>query len=658
MPAAELVILSGRQSGTRRPLGVPVTFIGRDAGCDLRLNVEGVEPFHCVLASGPDGVALRDLGGGRGTYVNGQRVAAAALRDGDLLDVGPFRFRLLLPAVAPEPAGPRDALRVQVAAVAAQQAALDEEAARLQQRRLALEQQEAQLAAHLEGQRREVVEAAERQRAERSAWEEQKATTERQAEELARDRDAVRAERQNLAERTAALEQVKERLQEQEAQLAVRQVRLNTQRELDARQLQEGWDCLEQDQQRWRRRRAREGQALRARQLLLIEGERKLAEARRLLVRERQTWESQRRALEGELHGLNNRVAHQRQKFQEQEKAAPAATTRAAEPSEAAEPKPAPTAELERLEGVLADQRAQLVEQWERLARVQASWQRQRDEAAAALEALARRLAQQEENLARRGDEAGAAEVRLGRRQELLDRLRQEVSAGRARLHSDQQAWEAEREQVRAEARRLAELARRQLAGLGELRRKWGRRRQQEVDALQSERQAAEQLRQEVARWRLDLVQQTRHLDEQARAMETEVVALGLPDDGRVDRAERACARWLAQHGDLLRTIERQRQGIRQEMQGLEARRGELCEQIERLARARAELQEQQAALDEREARLAANRARLEQEQKQAEARRVMAEQRLTVVQEEAEHLARALLPESGPPSEALDRAA
>src|ERR1700722_15036142 len=136
----ELVVLNGRQSGTRRALTVPVMYIGRAPGCDVRLNVEGIEAFHCVLASRPGEVMLRDLNSAQGTFVNGQRISAALLRDGDLLDVGPFRFRVLLPstpaqsAVGERPEG--EALRIQTAAVVAQQVALDEEEARQQQARL------------------------------------------------------------------------------------------------------------------------------------------------------------------------------------------------------------------------------------------------------------------------------------------------------------------------------------------------------------------------------------------------------------------------------------------------------------------------------------------------------------------------------------------
>ena len=50
-----------------------------------------------------------------------------------------------------------EALRIQAAAVAAQQASLMEEEIRLQHRRVALEQQEQQLATHLEEKRRRLI---------------------------------------------------------------------------------------------------------------------------------------------------------------------------------------------------------------------------------------------------------------------------------------------------------------------------------------------------------------------------------------------------------------------------------------------------------------------------------------------------------------------
>src|ERR1043166_3711353 len=93
----ELVVLNGRQRGAKKPLDGPATLVGRADGCDVRLNVEGIEPFHCVIARGPDDATIRDLESSLGTFVNGQRVRSTRLRDGDLLDIGPFRFRVLMP---------------------------------------------------------------------------------------------------------------------------------------------------------------------------------------------------------------------------------------------------------------------------------------------------------------------------------------------------------------------------------------------------------------------------------------------------------------------------------------------------------------------------------------------------------------------------------
>ena len=86
--AGVLVLQTGRQAGARRPLGVPTTFVGRGQGCDIRLNVDGVDSLHCLLVSSPDGVQIRDLDSADGTYVNGTRTEQALLRDGDIVKVG------------------------------------------------------------------------------------------------------------------------------------------------------------------------------------------------------------------------------------------------------------------------------------------------------------------------------------------------------------------------------------------------------------------------------------------------------------------------------------------------------------------------------------------------------------------------------------------
>src|SRR5205814_1454354 len=98
---------------------------------------------------------------------------------------------------------------------------------------------------------------------------------------------------------------------------AVHQVRFNTTRELDSRILHDGLEQLTADRVRWKRRRDRERSALVVRRLQLVEGERKIAEGRTALVREKQEWEAKQRLLETELFTLHTRIVHEREKLQQ-----------------------------------------------------------------------------------------------------------------------------------------------------------------------------------------------------------------------------------------------------------------------------------------------------------------------------------------------------
>ena len=433
LTVGELIVQNGRQSGTRRPLGMPLTLLGRSAGCDLRLNVPDVEPLHCLIVQGQTGIMLRDLNSGRGTFVNGRRVGAQALQDGDLIEVGPFRFRMhLLPVDVDDWDGgeERAALGIQVAAVAAQQAALDEEEFRLEQRRSELKQHEEQLAAHLEERRRQLEHGSERNQAERATWLEEKAQEERrlgeQARQLAETRAVQARGQQQLLEERARLqslvqrlrqrwqkrraaqnlkvEQETNRLRQEEAALGLHfdelerreelleraSARFEAERQLANERLKDGQAGLLTAQLRWRRRRERERAAVRLRLQEVVRAEQKLQQARALLVQEKEAWEAEQRRLGRELHGLNNRVVNQRQKIQVQQQELTRLAARLGAPGEEM-PSGAPeglvptasewrerSASLERLAGELADQRLLLVEQWERLLRAQEAWQEQR----------------------------------------------------------------------------------------------------------------------------------------------------------------------------------------------------------------------------------------------------------------------------------------
>lgn len=359
-----LVLQTGKQAGARRPLGMPTTFLGRGPKCDIRLNVDGVDPLHCLIVCGPGGVQLRDLDSTQGTHVNGTRTEQALLHDGDVLKIGPFQFRLELTAAAEHADAPsndemRDAMRVQAAAVAAQQAALEEEEMRLQQRKSDLQQQEEQLAAHLDEKQRQVQLWADYTKDERETLRKEKAEQEKHLaglekeiwharEEAAKQKVEVtqartriekiyqrlrqrwqrqwageRAKHQRLAAELAvqreSLQEREHRLHEREAAFAQDLVRIKGERELDRRSLREGLASLKKDQESWRRRRSQEHLALKARARDLEATQLKVKQCRDLLAQEKDAWDKQQDSLHKELYGLNNRIVHQRLRIQEQQ---------------------------------------------------------------------------------------------------------------------------------------------------------------------------------------------------------------------------------------------------------------------------------------------------------------------------------------------------
>ena len=66
--------------------------IGRDAANDIRLPHPMVSRFHAVVRSTPGGLTVTDQGSENSTYVNGRAVNTAALGEGDVVHIGPFRF--------------------------------------------------------------------------------------------------------------------------------------------------------------------------------------------------------------------------------------------------------------------------------------------------------------------------------------------------------------------------------------------------------------------------------------------------------------------------------------------------------------------------------------------------------------------------------------
>jgi len=95
-----LILLFGTGDGVQRqrPLNRDAVILGRSRGCDLVLEAPDVSSPHCVIYRSSFGYSVRDCGSRAGIRLNGDAIQEARLLDGDLLQVGPFSFRLLLPA--------------------------------------------------------------------------------------------------------------------------------------------------------------------------------------------------------------------------------------------------------------------------------------------------------------------------------------------------------------------------------------------------------------------------------------------------------------------------------------------------------------------------------------------------------------------------------
>jgi hypothetical protein len=732
----ELVLQNGRQAGVRRPLGMPTTFIGRTQGCDIRLNVEGVDPMHCLLVVGVDGLRVRDLNSVQGTFVNGTRADNALLQHGDLLKVGPFQFRVELtppapaPAVAQEPDDMREALRVQAAAIAAQQAALEEEEARLNQRRGDLQQQEEQLAAHLAEKQHQIERWSKHTETERELLRKEKIEHEKRMDwleqellqaklETTNDHAKLTQERQRIGKVYQRLRQrwqkqwsaEKEKyqklarkmqaeadaLEERERSLRGREsahveevLRFNTERELGIRELKDGRAALGQDQERWRRRRSHEMLALKGIQRRSGEAQSKLHKAWQLLVDQKNAWDRQVQTLQKELHGVNNRIFHQRNRIQEQaseiagldailskRKAEVAgAEVAVAEPVASSEPvaaaaQPADDAlrrrceDLDRLASDLADQRLHLLEQYTRLAEIQDDWQQRRAQAAADLEALAQQLIVQDQHLQWRAQAATATDAALQQRQQESDAIRQELHVWRAKLKTSEQLLKEEHDRQLVALRQREALLREQLAAIADLRQRWSQRRQSELEQARTRNRTLDEEKSQAQQRRVALFEERQQLEEGQRILAGKALALEqyrqevfqrVKDPAAERRIERLRRRWLSLNGALIRSAKTERDAARKELQHLEAQRQKLHEAQAQLMDTATAADDRSVQLDEREVVLKTRLLQAEQELENLHAQRRQAEESHLRIQDEVETLAKAVYED--PDEKSIDQAA
>jgi pSer/pThr/pTyr-binding forkhead associated (FHA) protein len=104
-----LLVVQGKPEGKEILIRNAKFLIGRNPECDIRPNSELISRQHCEITQVGEEVRLRDLGSSNGTIVNGERITGEILlNDGDLLQVGPLGFQVVLqrsaaPVETPQP---------------------------------------------------------------------------------------------------------------------------------------------------------------------------------------------------------------------------------------------------------------------------------------------------------------------------------------------------------------------------------------------------------------------------------------------------------------------------------------------------------------------------------------------------------------------------
>jgi hypothetical protein len=600
-----------------------------------------------------------------------------------------------------------DALRIQAAAVAAQQAALVEEEGRLQQQLTALQRQEGQLASHLAARQQQLDEAEEQLRQERAAFEQQciarQAELDRRQADLdqiravaEKDREKAAAQRQqlgqlrrrlrqrwhqhfdthetNLKKREQEVLRERQRLDNERAKVIAFQERINAEHELARVQMREEWQQLGLAQQKWDETlnlemadRLRRKQVLESRQASVESTRRELAERE-------QRWQAHCAGLKKEADGLEVRIRNQRDVLENLKREAAqhqAALTGLFAPAPLTlSPPVGPTiapdsfpVELQSLAGTLHDQRKHLTEQWQRLLQLRDAWEQEREAALAELEAAALRVNVREDQLLASQRVIEVAREEGERRRQELAGVRESLEGWQARLTSQEVHAQAQRAVLLAEIdsrERQVELRGEQLR---EVHQRRNRRRQQELAEFQAARARCEEARRqhselwhECEQLRAALVQQERTQSGRALALERfrqETIAEA-PDsakaESRLDRlARRNAERQEAEARDL--TTERRK---------LQQERGRLDEQSAQLGKLEEELlhrqREYSASVSDWENRQAEaqqeDRLR-EEEIFKLQARLASSDKQLRALREEIERIARSMIEEADGPARA-----
>ena len=97
MKISLMVLSAGKAAGKALPVNVAQFIIGRDPQCNLRPASAMISKRHCAVLVKNGQVYIRDFDSTNGTFVNDQQIKGElALKDGDVLKVGPLSFQVVI----------------------------------------------------------------------------------------------------------------------------------------------------------------------------------------------------------------------------------------------------------------------------------------------------------------------------------------------------------------------------------------------------------------------------------------------------------------------------------------------------------------------------------------------------------------------------------
>jgi hypothetical protein len=74
-------------------LALTITHVGRSGACDIRFEDQRVSRDHAIVVRHGRYTRVLDNRSANGTFVNGYRVVATNLRDGDVVRIGPLAMQ-------------------------------------------------------------------------------------------------------------------------------------------------------------------------------------------------------------------------------------------------------------------------------------------------------------------------------------------------------------------------------------------------------------------------------------------------------------------------------------------------------------------------------------------------------------------------------------